>query len=67
MSGRPFPLGDRHPGATLTDDEVEKIRRLHEDDKLTYDEIAVIMDTKKSTVAGICQYRRRGLRKLENA
>ncbi len=60
-------FGENHPGATFTDQEVESIRRLHEVDGWTYERIAETMGCGKSTIAGICQYRRRGLRKLECA
>jgi len=55
-------FGENHHGATLTDDEVDHIRRLHETDGLAYQAIADLMEIPKSTVAGICQYRRRGIR-----
>ncbi len=54
--------GENHPAATLTDKEVETVRKLREDEHLTYDQIAAIMECSKSTVAGICQNRRRNPR-----
>lgn len=51
--------GEDHPGATLTDAEVDKVRQMRETEKMTYEAIAVIMDSKKSTIATICKYRRR--------
>lgn len=51
--------GENHPGVTLTDLEVDKIRKMREEDKKTYAKICEIMDCPKSTVASICQYRRR--------
>jgi len=53
-----FRFGEDHPKATLTDSEVEQVRRLNESG-IGYGRIAAIMDAPKSTIAAICQYRRR--------
>lgn len=53
--------GENHPAATLTDREVETVRKLRDEGK-TYEAIAAIMECSKSTVAGICQARRRNPR-----
>lgn len=52
-------IGEDHQNATLTNDQVDRIRDLHEDHDLTYDQLAAMFSVSKSCIAGICQYRRR--------
>ena len=52
-------VGEDHRLAVLTDAEVELVRQLHEADGLTYEALAEKFGVSKSTIAGICQYRRR--------
>jgi hypothetical protein len=52
-------IGQYHPRATLTDSEVENMRRLHENDRYGYGRLAKLFEVTKSTVAAICTYRRR--------
>lgn len=52
-------VGQWHPRATLTDAEVEAMRRMHEIDKYGYGRLAKVFDVPKSTVAQICTYKRR--------
>lgn len=51
--------GDRHPKAKLTDHEVELVRRMREQDKMSYGEIALKMETPKTTIIDICSYNTR--------
>ena len=52
-------IGQGHQFAKLTDEQVDRIRDLHEDHDLTYDQLAAMYQVSKSCIAGICQYRRR--------
>lgn len=52
-------IGEDHQHAVLTNDQVDRIRDLHEDYDLTYDQLASMFSVSKSCIAGICQYRRR--------
>lgn len=52
-------IGEGHQFASLTDEQVERIRDLHEYHDLTYTQLAEMFGVGKSTIAGICQYRRR--------
>jgi hypothetical protein len=51
--------GETHHLAKFSDQMVEKIRCLHEDDHWSYSRIATLYRISKSAVAMICQYRRR--------
>lgn len=52
-------LGEDHQNAILSNHEIEQLRRLREDDGLTYDKLADKFEISKSAVAKICQYNRR--------
>lgn len=52
-------IGESHHHAKLTNEEVERIRDLHEYHSLTYTQLASMYCVSKSMIAGICQYRRR--------
>lgn len=63
-------IGEDHQHARLTNEQVERIRDLHEDHGLKYSQLAAMFQVSKSAIAGICQYRRRaqtpfGWKKLE--
>lgn len=63
-------IGEDHQHARLTNEQVDRIRDLHEEHNLTYDQLAAMYCVSKSTIAGYCQYRRRaqtpfGWKKLE--
>lgn len=62
VNERGYRVGEDHPNALLTDWEVELVRRLHEEDGLSYAVLAEKFGVSKSSVADICQYRRRGQR-----
>ena len=53
-------IGEDHPNAKLTDGEVEMIQQLHEEDGLSYKELAEKFEISKGAVAKICRYDRRG-------
>lgn len=52
-------VGESHPKAILTDNDVEMIRALHEEHGLTCLEIAEKFETSKHTIKEICMYRTR--------
>lgn len=52
-------IGESHPKSRLTDEQVDRIRDLHEDHDLSYDQLANLYQVHKSTIASICQYRTR--------
>ena len=58
--GRGWQRGEIHHAAVLSDHDVELVHRLRADG-MTYLQVAEKMGVSKSTVAGICQYRRRAL------
>ncbi|WP_288076436.1 hypothetical protein [Pseudomonas sp.] len=52
-------IGQNHPRARFTDDQVDRIRDLHEDHGMTYDQLSALFQCHKQTIASICQYRTR--------
>lgn len=58
LSQKGIRLGEDHQHAKLTNHDVDLIRDLHEQG-MTYRVIAEKFECSKSTIAGICQYRRR--------
>ncbi len=52
-------IGESHPGAVLTDHEVELIRKMHEQDRMGYRRIAAALGVSRHTVRDICRYTRR--------
>lgn len=52
-------IGQGHQFAKLTDEQVDRIRDLHEEHNLSYSQLAAMYQVSKSVIAGICQYRRR--------
>lgn len=52
-------VGEDHHHAKLSNEQVDRIRDLHEDHDLTYTQLATMFGVSKSTIASICQYRRR--------
>ncbi len=52
-------IGEDHQHARLSDEQVERIRDLHEDHGLKYSQLAEMFQVSKSMIAGVCQYRRR--------
>lgn len=53
------PVGEDHPGARLSNADVDRIRELHEESGFSYGVLAVMFNVHKQTIAAICQYRRR--------
>jgi len=51
--------GQYHPKAVLTDDEVEQVRRLREEEGWSYGQLMKKFELPKSTVQYLCNYRRR--------
>ena len=63
-------IGEDHQHARLTNEQVDRIRDLHELHGLKYSQLAEMFQVSKSMIAGVCQYRRRaqtpfGRKKLE--
>lgn len=58
MGAARYRRGDEHPGAALTDAEVDLVRELNEAG-WSYSALADKFEVSKSTIAGICQCRRR--------
>lgn len=52
-------IGESHPNAKLTDQQVDQIRDLHEGKKTSYADLAVMFNVPKITIAKICTYERR--------
>lgn len=52
-------IGESHPGAVLTDREVDMVRTLHEKHEMSYGVLAVKFEQSKGTIAKICRYERR--------
>lgn len=59
VNERGYSVGEDHHNARLTNEQVDRIRELHEDFDLTYTQLAAMYGVSKSMIAGICQYRRR--------
>lgn len=51
--------GQYHHKATLTDHEVDLMRRLHEDEGLSYSELGRMFEVHRMTARSICIYRTR--------
>lgn len=51
--------GENHPKANLTDHEVELVRNMREQEKMSYGAISQKMETPKSTIIDICSYNTR--------
>lgn len=52
-------IGETHSNAKLTDLQVDQIRELRETEGKNYDELAVMFQAPKITIAKICTYERR--------
>ena len=54
-----FRIGQDHPNAKLSNDEIDKIRDMREEEGMRYTDIAKIVGLSKGAVAKICRYERR--------
>ena len=52
-------IGEDHPKAELTNEQVDRMRDLREDFGMTYTQLAAMYNVTKRSVAAICQYKRR--------
>jgi hypothetical protein len=52
-------VGEDHQRAKLTDEEVERMRTLHEKEHIGYGRLARMFELSKRTVAKICRYEMR--------
>ena len=52
-------VGEAHPKARLTNHQVDLIRELREEHRMTYNELALMFSMPKATIAYICRYQRR--------
>lgn len=59
VNERGLRIGEDHPGAELTDAEVETIRSLHTEG-MSYRQLAEKFEQSKGAIAKICRYERRG-------
>lgn len=56
---RGVPLGEDHPGAKLTDEQVEHMRELYEEGLVGYRALAKAFGVSRDTARQICIFRRR--------
>ena len=56
VNERGLLVGEDHPGAKLTDAEVELMRRMHEFEKIGYRRLCAMFEVSKTTVRRICKY-----------
>lgn len=54
-----YALGEDHHNSKLTNEQVDRIRDLHEDHGLSYKQLAAMYCVSKSAIACICRYERR--------
>jgi transposase len=54
-----YRIGSPHHNCTVSDEVIDKIRDLHEDDGMSYGKIAKLLDLSKNFVAKVCRYERR--------
>lgn len=54
-----YRVGESHQNNKYSDEFIARVRRLHEDNGLSYREICRRFGLSLSTVAGICRYERR--------
>lgn len=52
-------IGESHQAAKVSDADVDLIRAMHEEDGLSYRDLAQAFGLSKSCIAHICQYRKR--------
>lgn len=52
-------IGQHHHNARYSDDFIDRIRALHEDDGIGYRRIAKLLGISRHVVAKICRYERR--------
>lgn len=56
---RGVPIGEHHPGAKLTDEQVDYMRELHEEGLVGYKTLGRFFGVSWNTVKDICKFRRR--------
>ena len=54
-----YRIGSSHHNATISDEIVDKMRDLHEDDLIGYRRLAKMFNLPRSVVQKICNYERR--------
>jgi DNA invertase Pin-like site-specific DNA recombinase len=54
-----YRIGTSHHNCTVSDEIIDKIRDLHEDDGMSYRKIAKLLGLSKNFVAKVCRYERR--------
>jgi hypothetical protein len=47
-------IGEGHPRSRLTDEQIDRIRDLHEDHNLTYLQLGEMYSVPRTTIASIC-------------
>lgn len=59
VNDRGARIGEKHWNAKLSDQQIEEIRDLHEDENISYGQLAKRFNTSKEAIAKICRYERR--------
>lgn len=59
VNERGYRIGGSHHNSTLSDELVDQIRDMREDENMTYEAIAQQLKLSKELVAKICRYERR--------
>jgi hypothetical protein len=54
-----YRIGSSHHNCTVSDEVIDKIRDLHEDESMSYGKIAKLLNLSKNFVAKVCRYERR--------
>jgi len=57
LNERRYRIGETHHRAKLSDDQVDRMRELHEEQGVGYRTLAKMFDVSKSTARDICQYK----------
>lgn len=57
LNDRRYRIGETHHRAKLTDEQVDRMRELHEEQGVGYRTLAKMFDVSKSTARDICTYR----------
>jgi DNA invertase Pin-like site-specific DNA recombinase len=54
-----YRIGTSHHNCRVSDETIDKIRELHEDENKSYRQIAKLLGLSKDFVAKVCRYERR--------
>jgi hypothetical protein len=59
LNERGWPIGETHWNAHISNAQVDRIRELHEDERVTPGQIAIRLNISVNTIRKICRYERR--------